>query len=124
MSENLIHGALTHQIIGAAMTVLNTLRPGLDEKIYERSLIIELRKRGHTTDAQRRFPVHYDGELVGTLVPDLIVDNLVIVDTKVASAFSDSHTAQVIGYLAITDRQVGLLLNFRYAELGWQRIVR
>jgi GxxExxY protein len=124
MAENLIHGALTHQIIGAAMTVLNTLRPGLDEKIYERALIIELRKRAHTTDAQRRFPVHYDGELVGTLIPDLIVDNLVIVDTKVASAFSDSHTAQVIGYLAITDRQVGLLLNFRYAELGWQRIVR
>jgi GxxExxY protein len=46
------------------------------------------------------------------------------VDTKVASAFSDSHIAQVIGYLAITDLQVGLLLNFRYSELGWQRLVR
>ncbi len=46
------------------------------------------------------------------------------VDTNVASAFSDSHIVQVIGYLAITDLQVGLLLNFRYSELGWQRIVR
>ena len=124
MSENLIHGGLTHEIIGAAMTVLNTLRPGLDEKIYERALIIELRKQGHTTDSQQRFPVHYDGELIGTLVPDLIVDKLVIVDTKVASAFNDSHMAQMIGYLAVTDLQVGLLLNFRYAELGWQRVVR
>jgi GxxExxY protein len=124
MSENLIHGALTHQIIGAAMTVLNTLRPGLDEKIYERALIIELRKRGHTIDPQRRFPVHYDGELVGMLIPDLIVDDLAIVDTKVVSAFGDSQMAQMIGYLAITDLQVGVLLNFRYAELGWQRVVR
>jgi GxxExxY protein len=54
MAENLIHGALTHQIIGAAMTVLNTLKPGLDENIYERALTIELRKRGHTVEPQRR----------------------------------------------------------------------
>lgn len=46
------------------------------------------------------------------------------VDTKVASEFGDSHISQVIGYLAVTDLQVGLLLNFRYSELGWQRIVR
>jgi GxxExxY protein len=90
MGENLIHSALTRQIIGAAMTVLNTLRPGLDEKIYERALIIEQRKRGHAIEAQRQIPVYYDGELVGTLIPDLIVDDRVIVDTKVVSTFGDS----------------------------------
>jgi GxxExxY protein len=124
MGENLIHGELTHQIIGAAMTVLNTLKPGLDEKIYERALIIELRKRGHTVDPQKRHRVFYDGQRVGTLVPDLIVDSLVIVDTKVVRAFTESHVAKMIGYLAITDLKVALLLNFRYAELGWKRVVR
>jgi hypothetical protein len=78
-----LHGALTHQIIGAAMTVLNTLRPGLDEKIYERALSIELRKPGHTMYPQQRFPVYYDGQRIGILIADLIVDNLVIVDTKI-----------------------------------------
>jgi GxxExxY protein len=124
MGENLIHGALTHQIIGAAMTVLNTLKPGLDERIYERALTIELRKRGHTVDPQQRHRVFYDGQRVGTLVPDLIVDNLVIVDTKVFSALTETHCAKMIGYLAITELKVALLLNFRYVQLGWKRIVR
>jgi GxxExxY protein len=124
MAENLIHGALTHQIIGAAMTVLNTLKPGLDENIYERALTIELRKRGHTVEPQRRHRVFYDGQRVGTLIPDLIVDNLVIVDTKVVSAFTETHIAKMIGYMAITELEVALLLNFRYAELGWKRVVR
>ena len=65
----MIHGKLSGEIIGAAMTVLNELGPGLDEKLYERALVIELRKRGHTVDQQKSFPVHYSGELIGTLVP-------------------------------------------------------
>jgi GxxExxY protein len=68
--------------------------------------------------------VFYDGQRVGTLIPDLIVDNLVIVDTKVVSAFTDTHIAKMIGYMAITELEVALLLNFRYAELGWKRVVR
>ena len=45
--SNLIHKELSESIIGGAMTVLNTLHPGLDEKLYENALVIELRKRGH-----------------------------------------------------------------------------
>jgi GxxExxY protein len=76
--HELVHKDLSEVIIGAAMTVLNTLRPGLDEKLYERALVIELRKRGHRVDSQRQFPVFYESEHIGTLVPDLIVDDLVI----------------------------------------------
>ena len=71
MESQLIHGELSEAIIGAAMTVLNTLKPGLDEKLYERALIIELNKRGHSTAKQREFEVYYDGQLIGTLKPDL-----------------------------------------------------
>src|SRR6185437_16181622 len=85
MERELIHKELNEAIIGAAMTVLNALRPGLDEKLYENALAIELKKRGHTVEKQRQFPVYYDSELIGTLIPDLIVDHLVIADTKVVA---------------------------------------
>ena len=106
------------------MTVLNALKPGLDEKLYERALVIELAKRGHAIDQQKQFPVFYDGQQIGELIPDLIVDDLVIADPKVVSAFNDAHIAHMIGYLNITGLKLALLLNFKNARLDWKRIVR
>ncbi len=119
----LVHKDITESIIGAAMNVLNVLKPGLDEKLYENALVIELKKRGHRIEQQRQFQVHYDGQLIGTLVPDLIVDNRVIVDTKVVSAFNDTHTAQMLGYLNITGLDLALLINFKYSKLKWKRVI-
>jgi GxxExxY protein len=124
MNQKLIHEELSREIIGAAMQVLNILKPGLDEKLYENALVIELQKRGHRVEQQSQFPVHYDGKLVGTMVPDLIVDNAVIVDTKVVTAFIDAHIAQMTGYLAITGLELALLLNFKSAKLEWKRVIR
>ena len=115
---------LSQSIIGAAMKVLNTLKPGLHEKIYERALKIELEKRGHRIESQQEFPVYYDGEEVGMLQPDLIVDGLIVVDTKVVRAFNEAHVSQMIGYLAITDLRLGLLINFKSNTLLWKRVVR
>jgi GxxExxY protein len=105
------------------MKALNTLRPGLDEKLYERALVIELRKLGHQVDSQRQFPVFYDGQHIGTLVPDLVVDDVVVVDCKVVTAFSDTHLAQMLGYLTITCYRLAILLNFKNARLDWKRVV-
>jgi len=107
-NEGLIHKEISEAVIGAATTVLNALKPGLDEKLYERALMIELRKRGHNVQQQRQFPVHYEGQHIGTLVPDLIVDELVVVDPKVVSAFNDTHAAQMVGYLSITGLKLAL----------------
>ncbi|MBI3410456.1 MAG: GxxExxY protein [Planctomycetes bacterium] len=123
MAADLIHKELSESIIGAAMKVLNTLKPGLDEKLYENALVIELRKRGHKIEQQKHFPVHYDGQLVGELIPDVIVDDLVIVDPKVASCFIETHQAQMLGYLNITGLRLALLLNFKNAKLEVKRIV-
>ncbi|MEK7674741.1 MAG: GxxExxY protein [Verrucomicrobiota bacterium] len=122
--KNLIHEKLSGEIIGAAMVVLNELKPGLDEKLYENALVIELTERGHSVNQQKVFEVKYKGRLIGTLVPDLIVDDLVIVDPKVVSTFNDTHVAQMIGYLAITRLRLALLLNFKHAKLEWKRIVK
>ena len=134
----MIHSELSEKIIGAAMRVLNELKPGLDEKIYENALVLELAELGLSVEQQRRFDVHYKGQSVGLLVPDLIVDGKVIVDAKVVTAFNESHIAQMIGYLAITGMDLGLLIgylaitgmelgliiNFKNAKLEWKRVVR
>ena len=120
----MIHEQLSQEIIGAAFKVINGLKPGLDEKLYENALVIELGKQGHRVEQQKSFPVYYDSQLIGRLVPDLIVADLVIVDPKVVTVFNDTHMAQMAGYLAITDLRLALLLNFRSAKLEWKRIVR
>jgi GxxExxY protein len=120
----MIYEELSGQIIGAAMAVLNELKPGLDEKLYERALIIELKRRGRIVSVQHSFPVFYCGELLGTLVPDLIVDNTLIVDPKVVSCFTETHVAQMIGYLNITGLELAILINFKNARLEWKRVLR
>ena len=120
----MIHEEVSGKIIGAAMEVLNELKPGLDEKLYERALIIELERRGHVVSVQRSFPVSYRGELIGNLIPDLIVDNAVILDPKVVACFTETHIAQMIGYLNITGLDLALLINFKNARLEWKRVLR
>lgn len=122
--EKMIHEQLSKAIIGIAMEVLNELNPGLDEVLYERAMAIELRRRGHSVKVQESFPVFYRAELIGRLIPDMIVDNLVIVDPKVVTMFNETHIAQMIGYLNITRLKLALLLNFKYARLRWKRVVR
>ena len=70
-------------------------------KLYERAMIIELKRRGHTLSIQRAFPVFYRGELIGNLIPDLIVGDTVIVDPKVVACFTEhahSSNARVYKY--------------------------
>ena len=119
----MLHEEITKDILGAAMAVLNELKPGLDEKLYENALVIELRARGHTVEQQREYPVHYRGQFIGKLIPDLIVDGKAIADPKVTAALNDTHIAQMLGYLNITGLQVALLLNFKEFKLDWKRVV-
>ena len=118
----MLHEEITKDIIGSAMAVLNELKPGLDEKLYENAVVIELRSRGHLVEQQRQFPVQYRRQPIGTLIPDMIADGKVIVDPKVVATFNDTHVAQMLGYLNITGLQVALLLNFKEAKLTWKRV--
>src|SRR5947209_6151419 len=120
----MLHDKITEDIIGAAMAVLNELKPGLDEKLYENALVIGLIARGHAVEQRHEFPVHYRGHFIGKLVPDLIVDGKVIADPKVVTEFNDTHVAQMLRYLNITGLEVALLLSFKEAKLRWKRVVR
>lgn len=106
------------------MRVLNSLKPGLDEKICERALALELEASGHFVERQRQFPVKYRNMAVEMPVPDLIVDALVIVDPKVPSGFNDAHIAQMTSYRAITNLQRAILLRFKAAQWDGKRVIR
>ena len=75
------------------------------------------RHAGRSAEQQREYPVYYRGHFIGKLVPDLTVEGKVIADPKVVTAFNETHTAQMLGYLNITSLEVALLLNFKNAKL-------
>jgi GxxExxY protein len=123
-TDKIIHAEISEVVIGSAMRVLNTLKPGLDEKAYENAMVIELKRRGHGIEQQKRFDVFYEGEWVDTLVPDLIIDESVVIDAKVVEEFTPTHLAKMMGYLAITNLRLALLINFKHVDLRWKRVVR
>jgi len=120
------HGFLfkeeTHQIIGCAFEVLNTLGHGLFEKPYENALVVEFKLKGIPYKQQARFPVIYKSFQVGEYIPDLIVFDKIIVDTKTIESIGNNEKAQIINYLKISGLRVGLILNFKHAKLEWERI--
>ena len=112
-----------YQVVGCAMEVLNTLGHGLLEKPYENALVVEFQQQGIPYAQQPRFPVIYKSVNVGEYMPDLIVFDKIIVDTKAIEKIGNNEKAQIINYLKITGLRVGLLLNFKHAKLEWERIV-
>lgn len=119
----MLHELLTREIIAASFAVTKELRPGSDEKLYENALVIELLRRGVEVEQQKSFPVLYRGQLVGKLIPDLIVGRKVIVDAKVVTAFTETHVAKMLGYMSISGLDLALLMNFKEAKLRWKRVV-
>jgi len=116
------HSELTGKIIECAQLVHRTLRNGLNEKLYENALCIEFSHRNIPFSQQSQFQVSYRNQPIGTLIPDLIVFENIIVDTKVVEDFHPSHTSQILSYLNISKLQVGLLLNFKHQSLKVKRI--
>lgn len=113
----------TSAILGAAMEVLNTLGHGLLEKSYENALCVEFRLRGISFQQQPRFDVVYKSVNIGEYIPDLVVGEAVVVDTKTIDRITDHELGQMINYLRITCLSVGLILNFKRARLEWKRVV-
>lgn len=121
--RELVEKELTFRVVGCAMAVLNELGHGLREKTYERALCIELRHQGLAFQQQHMYPVHYRGEHIDDYIPDLEVDDRLIVEAKTVEKIIDEHIGQVLNYLKITGMEVGVILNFKHAKLEWKKIV-
>lgn len=113
-------------VVSAAMQVHTDLGPGLLESAYEACLAFELRKRGFDVQTQVPLPLVYQGVKleVGYRI-DLLVDDCVIVEVKSVELLAPIHEAQVISYLKLSGRKVGLLINFNVLHLkdGIRRFV-
>jgi GxxExxY protein len=109
---------LTSGIIEAAMKVHTYLGPGLLESVYQKCLVYELRKRGIEVESEAWLPVIYDELRVeGAFKADLIVNDVVVVELKAVEQILAVHKAQLLSYLRLTGKPVGLLLNFNVAHL-------
>jgi GxxExxY protein len=120
-------------IVSSAMRVHSLLGPGLLESAYQACLAHDLRKRGLRVETQVPLPVVFEGEKldIGYRI-DLLVEDLVIVEIKCVEAIHPVHQAQLLSYLRLSRRQLGLLINFYVAHLkdgitrmvdgyGWDR---
>ena len=109
---------ITGQIIDAAIKVHTALGPGLLESAYEACLVYDLRKRGLKIDVQLELPIEYEGVRldVGYRI-DLMVEDLVIVELKAVSEIQPIHEAQLLSYLKLSKKKIGLLINFHVLRL-------
>ena len=121
MPEN----AVTERIIKCAIAVHRELGPGLLENIYEEAMDIECTMDGLAVQRQLRIPVLYRGKLIGEYKPDILINDLVVVEIKSVERFDPVFEAQVLTYLRITGKRVGLLINFnsRLVKDGIKRFI-
>ena len=120
---SLPHAALVYSIVGSAFEVLREIGPGLHEKPYENALVVEFGLRNLALEHQKSFDVCYKGVRVGQFIPDLLVGDAVVVDTKVIDRITNVERGQMLNYLRITKLKVGVILNFHKPKLEWERIV-
>ena len=117
---------VTGKIVDSAMKVHSVLDPGLLEGAYEACLRHELTRRGLKVQNQASLPVEYDGVLVDAGYRlDLLVEDLVIVELKAVERLAPIHEAQLLTYLKLSRKKVGLLLNFNVVQMkdGIRRMV-
>ena len=103
---------LTSEIINAAHTVHNKLGYGFLEKVYHKSLFIELSKRSCKVEMQKPIDVRYDNQVVGEFFTDLLVENKVVVEIKAVDKYNSAFEAQLLNYLKFSGLEVGLIINF------------
>ena len=122
MEEN----EITEKVIGCAIEVHRQLGPGLLESVYEEALCYELSGSGLTFSRQENVPIKYkEVELATPLRLDLLIEDKVIVDCKAKSEFHPIDGQQLLTYLRLCDKRLGLLINFNVTQLvkGVKRVV-
>ena len=114
----------TYAIIGAAMEVHRVLGCGFSEPVYQEAMAIELGLRGIASQPQVRLPVFYKGrQLESCYRPDFVCFGEVIVESKALSCLSGTEEAQVINYLKVSKKTIGLLINFGLPSLEFRRFI-
>lgn len=118
------HKELTEKIIGCAYRVYNKMGHGFLESVYEKCLMIKLKKVGLQAESQKSITVEYEGESVGEFFADIVVEESVILELKSVKQIVRAHEIQLVNYLVATGLEVGLILNFAEKKVEVKRKVR
>lgn len=123
MAQGFLYEQLTYEIINTAFEVHNTLGCGFLEKVYERALGYEFKKRGLKFAAQKETKVYYKGQEAGVYYADLVVEDKVILELKIVEKIAGIHEAQLLNYLKASGYRVGLIFNFAKPKLEYKRLI-
>ena len=121
MGSSREHKKLAEQIIGCAYRVYNAMGFCFVESVYEKCVVIALRKAGLFVECQKSINVYYDGELVGEFIADLLVNDTIIVELKSVRQLVQAHEVQLVNYLVATGKPIGLLINFGDSKVDVKR---
>jgi GxxExxY protein len=123
MSRVLPYSEITEAVIGAAFEVHKVLGYGFLEAVYRNAMAVELKSRGFEPEIECRMEVRYKDEVVGTYLADMVVNEVIIVEFKVAEEYRKADEAQLINELVATGKPVGLLINFGRRKVEFKRLV-
>jgi GxxExxY protein len=117
------HKEITEAIIGSAFEVYNQLGYGFLHRVYQRSLQVELARRGFSGDLEKRTTVRYKDIIVGEYDGDMIVNDVALVEIKIAPQYDKRDEAQLLNMLKATGLKVGILLNFGRYKVEFKRLI-
>ncbi len=118
------HDALSKAIIGCAYRVYNIMGFGFLESVYEKCLLIELKKSALKAETQQPITVKYNDIVVGDFLADIIVNNQIIIELKSVKRIVNKFEQQLVNYLTATNINVGLIINFAEQKVEIKRKVR
>jgi len=115
---------ITETIIGCAFTVYNRMGSGYLESVYDRCMLIELKKTGLQSELQKPIQVLYENQIVGDFIADIIVEDAIIIELKAVRELMKRHEVQLVNYLISTGKDIGLLINFGTEKVQIKRKFR
>lgn len=120
---SLVYEDITEDIIGSAFEVYNILGYGFLEKVYQKALQVELLNCGHSAEWEHPVNVTFKGAIVGEYEADLLVDDKVIVELKIAKDYNRKDEPQLLNELKATGIKVGMLINFGKENVEFKRFI-
>lgn len=122
MNEN----ELSEKIIGLAIKVHSALGPGLLESAYEKALVFELSRNGYKAEVQKSISINYEGMIIDEgYRADIVVNDIVLIELKSVKQIEDIHLKQLLTYVRLSNKKLGLLINFNEILLknGIRRVI-
>jgi len=123
MTRTFMYGEITGDLLKCSLEVYHVLGTGFMEYVYENALAYELEKLGHQVELQKEVMVYYRGYLVGEYTADLVLDEKVVVELKVANAVEEVHRAELLNYLRASETQIGIVVCFGEDLVSYKRVV-